>query len=143
IQTGDYLPAFTLSGKDGYTFSPEVGTAYLITFFNPTCQDCRRELPKLETVWENLRGQEGFEMVNIVRDMTLDQLSEAAEGSRWLAMPVYPDPDREVYRLFATQTIPRIYLTDRSGTILRMWVNEVPETAEDFLALIQASIEKP
>ena len=73
VLPGDPLPAFTEVGEDGasYHSADAPGKLTLICFFNTTCPDCHRELPKLQYVWEELSPEEGFGTVCIGRARTL------------------------------------------------------------------------
>ena len=144
VGVGDMLPVFTVGDPPGeYRSFDAMGKVTLITFFDPYCSDCKRELPVLQGVWENLGGEDVFEMVNIVRGMTLEGLSVAENSEAWLSMPCYPDPERRIYNLFATVTVPRIYLVDRTGVVREMWVEKIDLSPTDFLARIRSYVEMP
>ncbi len=140
VRVGGPVPAFNIIN---YNSAQTVGKITLLTFFDPACPDCRRELPLLEYVCENMKDTPDFEMVNIARDRTLENLAATEGGGRWLSMPCYPDPDRSIYNLFATSTIPRIYLIDRQGIVREMWVENTHLNAEQLLSVVRSYIEKP
>jgi thiol-disulfide isomerase/thioredoxin len=144
VGIGDPLPAFAVSGNlTNYHSEQSIGKITLITFFDPECSDCRRERPLLQRVWKEMQAEEVFEMVNIARGRTLENLAEAEGGESWLAMPCYPDPDRSIYNLFATSTIPRIYLVDREGKVREKWVEKTGKTEDEFLAVVKSHAENP
>ena len=140
VGIGDPVPAFSVTN---YQSTHSVGKITLLTFFDPTCSDCRRELPLLEHVWENLKDTPDFEMVNIARGRTLENLAATADGGRWLSMPCYPDPDRSIYNLFADSTIPRIYLIDRHGIVREKWVENTHMNAGQWLSGVRSYVENP
>ena len=144
VKIGDAIPVFSVSGnyKD-YDSTEAKGKVTLITLFNPECKDCKRELTSLQYLWENLKSDADFEMVNVARGITLDALSKAENGSAWLSMPCYPDPDKFIYNLFATRTIPRIYLADKNGIVRQMWVENTHMTQVQLLETIKSYIEMP
>ena len=145
VQVGDSVPVFTVNDYDS---AETIGKITLITFFDPECRDCRRELPLLQNAYNLLKYNNEFQMINIARGRTLENLAEANEGATWLSMPCYPDLDREIYNLFATSTIPRIYLVDRDGIVREKWVEnthmaENEQGLEAFIAIIESYLETP
>lgn len=145
VQVGDPVPAFTVNGYDS---AETVGKITLITFFDPECKDCQRELPLLQNAYNLLKYNNEFKMINIARGRTLENLAEVDEGATWLSMPCYPDPDRKIYNLFATSTIPRIYLVDQEGVVREKWVEnthmaEDEQGQEAFLSIIESYLEMP
>jgi thiol-disulfide isomerase/thioredoxin len=140
VKVGDSVPDFSVMN---YHSAQTAGKITLITFFDPECGDCRRERPLLQYVWDDMQEKDDFEMVNISRGWMLENVAAAADGALWLNMPCYPDPDRKIYNLFATSTVPRIYLVDRQGIVCKMWVEKTNLTEEDFLNTIKLYLENP
>lgn len=140
VGIGDPVPVFSVMNYDS---AQTIGKITLLTFFDPTCSDCQRELPLLEYVWGNLKNTPDFEMINIARGRTLENLAATEGGDRWLLMPSYPDPERIIYNLFATSTIPRIYLIDRQGVVCEKWVENTHLSAEQLLSVVKSYVEKP
>ena len=58
VQVGDPLPAFSVTLSDGSTFSTTAtdGTVRLIMFFDTSCPDCRATLPRVQQLYDQLRG---------------------------------------------------------------------------------------
>ena len=120
VRVGDRLPAFTVEVIDGaerWLFSSvELSGPTVIVFFNTSCSDCRRELPRLNEYYLKHREEEGFRMIAISREETASSIRAfwEAEG---LSIPYSPQPDRAIYQLFATATIPRVYVCSASGIV--------------------------
>jgi Uncharacterized protein SCO1/SenC/PrrC, involved in biogenesis of respiratory and photosynthetic systems len=144
IQVGDDLPEFTVNGPSGtqYDSAGATGRITLICFFNTTCPDCHRELPKLQYVWERLEDNGLFSMVCIGRDRTLSEIA-AYWNAESFTMPYYEDPLRAAYTLFATRTIPRIYLVDEDGIVRKMWVEEIGLSREQLLDAVKSYTGTP
>ena len=80
----------------------------------------------------------------------INELGCAVEVLRWdedlkkynerkkFTFPLYPDPKREVFSLFAEKSIPRSYLFGKDGKLL---YSSIGYTAEEFQKLME-SIEK-
>ena len=123
VKVGDRLPSFSVAVIDGagsYTFSSDALTGpTVIVFFNTSCSDCQRELPVLNDYYLRHRSDPGFQMVAIAREETEESIL-AFWQDHGLSIPYSPQSDRQVYNLFATVTIPRVYFCSLSGMIT--WV---------------------
>jgi peroxiredoxin len=71
-------PGFTLKavqdGKD-YSLSQYQGKVVLINFFTFFCGPCRQEMPELNAMYQELKGQ-GFEVLGIGLSSTPQQLKQ-------------------------------------------------------------------
>lgn len=119
VSIGDPLPKFEVTLNNGKTISSESlrGKVAVIIFFSTTCQDCRRELPQLETVYMHFEGDDEVMMFAISREEKPDAI-EVFWTEHDLTIPYSAQTDRSIYNLFATVGVPRIYIADRGGTIV-------------------------
>ena len=106
-----------------------------------TCPDCQRELPKIEQVWENLKENPDFRLVPIARAEKAEVISQFWEKHQF-EMPFYLDPDRQVFSLFANNTIPRIYLINRENVVTWMAIEDMSLTALQLKEKIEKLIKK-
>lgn len=119
VKVGDMVPTFSVETLTGETFSSAgmSGKSYLIMFFSTTCPDCQRQLPEVNQAYQQLGRIDA--VIAISR-------AEAAEtvATFWhdhnLLLPVAVPSDRNVYELFATRGVPRLYFVDSRGTIASM-----------------------
>lgn len=135
-QVGQTVPNFSVTTLDGKNISMEGsrGKVILINFFATWCPPCMAEMPRLEgDVWKKLKDK-GFFVICIGREHTKEEL-EVFQRDKGFSFSIAPDPERAVYRLFATQNIPRNYLIDRSGRIVYQSMGYTPE---EFNVLIKA-----
>ena len=125
IKVGDRLPSFTvdiLTESGAGMFSTERLTGpTVIVLFHTGCSDCQRELPKLNDYYLRHRDDQGFQMVAIAREEGQESI-EAFWQAQKLSIPYSPQPDRRIFNLFATQTIPRAYICSTEGIVLWMGV---------------------
>lgn len=121
IKVNDKLPDFKLTNTSGESISTVSlkNKFSVIMFFNTNCSDCQRELPKLEKLYQYYRNNPDFELIAIARGENEDEVSSYFEKNN-LTFKFFADTNREVYSLFATTTIPRVYLSD-TDLIVR-WV---------------------
>jgi thioredoxin-related protein len=76
-------------------------------------------------------------MLVIGREHTDEDLQKYNERKKF-SFPLYPDPKREVFSLFAEKSIPRAYLFDKEGKLIYA---SMGYTGEEFKKLLEA-IEK-
>ena len=74
IEENDKLPEFTVKSATGEELHSEdlSGNTTLLVFFVTTCGDCKRELPKIDSVWNELKDQPTFRLVTISRGETAE-----------------------------------------------------------------------
>jgi peroxiredoxin len=119
VHVGDQAPDFSLTDASGNTFSLQDarGKVVLINFFATWCGPCKAELPHLEEVWKRYGENDNFRMLVIGREESLDSVQEfqAANG---YSFPIAPDPQAQVYGLFAKEFIPRTLIISPKGEIV-------------------------
>ncbi|MDE5567193.1 MAG: TlpA family protein disulfide reductase [Muribaculaceae bacterium] len=110
LTEGDKLPEFTVEMSDGKIVSSSDFSGYrgIIAFFNTDCRDCQQELPKLQRVYE--RTKDNVMWIAIARNENNASISKFWSANH-LSIPYSPQPDRHIFELFASNGIPRLYLT--------------------------------
>lgn len=121
VAVGDRLPAFTVTLSDGTRYDSTEPGESVIVFFNTSCTDCQRELPRLDTQYK--AGEfDGLRIVCISRAE-----EEGSVAAFWqangLTLPYSAQPDRRIFDLFASAGIPRIYITDAHGIVQQIIAN--------------------
>ena len=130
VNVGDRVPSFSVDVmSDGVhsTFS----TAHLtgetvIVFFNTTCPDCQRDLPKLNQYYLKHKVDEGFQMVAISREEGEEDVA-AYWKDNGLQIPYSAQNDRRIYELFASSIIPRVYFVSAQGIVTRVFIERFDE----------------
>lgn len=120
IKAGDKMPEFRLSSEvyGDLSSSDLEGKVTYLCFFATWCPPCQLELAAIQdTLLPEFQGEEDFRLVVVGREHTDADLTEY-NGTKHFTFPLYPDPEREVYSLFATETIPRAYLIGRDGIVV-------------------------
>lgn len=135
VHSGDPLPQFTVTLNDGSIVSTQslLGSPAIIIFFNTTCKDCQHELPILNEQF--LTEMSKYDELEISADKNNQTQplrprqwiciarEESAESIQdyWkkhnLSLPWSAQPDRNIYNLFATSGIPRVYNIGPDGRI--------------------------
>ena len=67
-----------------------------------------------KTLWPEYKDNKDFVLLVIGREHTDEQLRAYNERKKF-TFPLYPDPKREVFSLFAEKSIPRAYLFNKEG----------------------------
>lgn len=120
VKKGDKLPEFQLKSSVYGDVSPAdlKGKVVLISLFATWCGPCQLELAEVEkTLWPKYKDNKDFVLLVIGREHTDEQLKTYNERKKF-TFPLYPDPKREVFSLFADKSIPRAYLVDKQGEII-------------------------
>ena len=120
VNEGDKMPSFVLSSiANGNINSKDLnGKVVMITIFATWCGPCQLELKEINNeLWPKYKDNSNFKLLVVGREHTAEELAKYKE-TKSFAFPIYPDPVREFTSKFAKQTIPRVYLVDKSGTIV-------------------------
>lgn len=119
LAVGDVLPNFEVTAATGHAVSSVSlqGEGCLIAFVNTSCGDCQRELPELQKVYEMCMNLgTGIRFIVIGRTESQRSMEEYWIKQN-LTLPYSAQVDDVVYRKFAEQGIPRIFIADGSGII--------------------------
>ena len=123
IHVGDKLPFFSIKISQGDSLSTEdfLGKATALVFFHTMCGDCQRELPVVETLYQKYEKEVRF--ICISREQTDEEVAAYWEKHQ-LSIPYSAQTDRSIFSLFASSTIPRIYITDSTNTITAIFIEK-------------------
>jgi cytochrome c biogenesis protein CcmG/thiol:disulfide interchange protein DsbE len=119
---GFLAPDFTLERIDGetLTLSDLRGRVVVINFWASWCPPCRAEMPALQEVYENNRGQGlGILAVNATYQ---DQEAEAKAlaNEMDLSFPILLERTGEMAREYQLRAMPSTFFIDREGVIRKV-----------------------
>lgn len=140
-KTGDKAPLFSCKTIDGkiVDIGKLQGKIILINFFATWCPPCNLELPVLQkNVWDKYKNNSNFVLIILGREHNEKEVSEFVKSKNF-TMPFAPDPKREIYKLYATQFIPRNVIIGKDGKIL---FQSKGYTEEDFKQIEELLAQK-
>lgn len=129
IAVGDSIPDFTVIMNDGTAVtgaSLRKGVS-IIMFFHTGCPDCQKTLPSVQQIYEEHSGVISFALIS--REQADDEIRPYWE-SKGYTMPYSAQANRNVYHLFATTRVPRVYIC-KDGIIKYMYDDDpIPSYAD-------------
>lgn len=126
VTVGRKWPNFSVVLTDGGSVdSSELNKQpSVVVFFNTACHDCQRELPVVEKLYKEYASKARFLCISRAEEQPA---VDAFWNKHGLTLPVSAQPTKEVFQLFATRTIPRIYIGDKAGTIRHIFIEKASE----------------
>ena len=132
VTVGQRLPDFEVTTNDGTSVTGDMlrSTPSVVMFFHTSCPDCQQTLPRIQRLHDTHAGK-GVRFALISRED-----GEASVASYWeehrLTMPYSAQDDRSVYELFAYRRVPRVYVSDATGTVRYIFTDD-PIPSDEML----------
>ena len=143
VKVGDAMPAFRVVSDKGETLLSAdqlKGKVVLVNFFATWCPPCQKELAAVqETLWPKYKDNGQFALVVIGREHDEAELAKYNE-KKGFTFPLYPDKNRSIYAAFAQSLIPRSYLFDQEGKVIRATKGYTEEEFEELMQLIEQTL---
>lgn len=120
VKVGEAAPDFTIQLENGKTksLSDLKGKVVWINFFATWCPPCRKELPVLEKeVYEKYKNNKNFEVLVIGREHSWEEVNMFKADNKF-KLPFYPDQERKIFSVYASQNIPRNFIIGKDGKII-------------------------
>ena len=135
---GDRLPEFSVILDDGSVVSTGdlSGKVSVIVFFHTGCPDCQAELPVIQRIHDEFSPEAAVLCISREEDAA-DIAEYWAENG--LTLPYSAQKDRTVYSLFASEGVPRVYVSS-GGLIIHSIYDDSPvATYENLVSDIRAA----
>lgn len=140
MKVGDTLPAFNVKMADGTTVTDASlkGGVSVLMFFHTSCPDCQKALPVVQKIYDEYQLK-GVKFTLISRECGRDEI-EAYWKENSLNLPYSAQDDRNIYNLFAASRIPRIYISDKKGTVRYIFTDDPVASYDDLKSAIESLI---
>jgi len=140
-KVGDVAPVFTFEIEKGKkaSIADYKGKLILINLFATWCPPCNIELPEVQSkIWDKYKDHKNFAFFVFGREEGWDKLTPY-KAKKGFTFPILPDLDRNIFNLFAKQSIPRNILIDQDGKII---YQSLGYEENEFKALVKLIDEK-
>jgi peroxiredoxin len=130
---------FTLTEINGKTWTLQGlrGKVVLVNFWATWCPPCRKEMPDLETLYKQFKGQ-GL-VILAISDEEESKVRPFVAGQK-VTYPILLDPGRKVNELFQIEGIPKTFVYDRNGKLVAQSIDM--RTRRQFLEMLgQAGLQ--
>lgn len=135
LEVGDSIPDFTVQMNDGTTVtgaSLRNGVS-VVMFFHTGCPDCQKTLPSVQQIYDEYSDDVSFALIS--REQGDDEIRPYWQ-SKGYTLPYSAQKDRDVYYLFATTRVPRVYVC-KDGIIRYMYDDDPIPSYEDLIGNLQ------
>jgi peroxiredoxin len=143
-EVGQQVPDFSYitMNNDTLNVNDLKGKVVFMNFFATACPICIKELPFVEKeVWATHKDNEDFELIVFGREHVAVEMQVFLEKNSY-TFNIVPDPEREIYSLFAERYIPRNYVLDRDGKIIFQSTGFSEEEFAKLKEIIQNELNK-
>jgi peroxiredoxin len=124
---------FTLTELGGktWTLKEQRGKVVLLNFWATWCPPCRKEMPDLETLYQQFKDQ-GL-VILAISDEDAGKVRPFV-AQRKVTYPILLDPGRKVNELFQIEGIPKTFVYDRNGKLVAQSIDM--RTRRQFLEML-------
>ena len=139
VNVGDRIPDFSVEVSDGTTVTGKQlrkGISFIM-FFNTSCPDCQVTLPEAIKIYDEYI-QKNVQFVFISRED-----NHASVSLYWkvnnIDLPYSAQATREIYTLFASSRIPRVYIC-ADGIVKAIFTDNPNPTYADMDSVLRELI---
>lgn len=143
VKDGQKAPAFEVEMFDGSTvrLADLKGKVVLLNFWATWCPPCRAELARVEKdIIERFKGKP-FVFIPVSRGEKKATVAAFREKMGY-SFPMGLDPDGRVYAEYAQTYIPRNFIIDKQGNVVKASVGYDEAEFAELIELIEQQIKK-
>ena len=105
----------------------------IVMFFHTGCPDCQNTLPSVQQIYDEYSNEVSFVLIS--REQGNDEVKPYWD-SKGYTMPYSAQTSRNVYNLFATTRVPRVYIC-KDGIIKFMYDDDPIPSYSDLKGNLQ------
>lgn len=127
VAVGERMPRYAGETLAGETLDLAAlrGAVVLVNVWATWCFPCRREMPALQQMHEELAGR-GLRIVAVSIDAATGRRDvEEFIAEYGLDFDIVHDPAQQVTRTFQTTGVPETFLVGADGTLLKRWIGRI------------------
>lgn len=143
VRAGDAAPDFTVSLFDGGSvrLSDLRGKTVLVNFWAIWCPPCREELTRVQAeLIDRFEGRD-FVFLPVSRGETRETVARFREQTGY-RFPMGLDPEQTIYKMYATNFIPRNFLVGPDGRVIVATTGYKPEEFDALVETIRKTLDK-
>ena len=143
VKDGHIAPDFEVQMFDGSTIklADLKGKVVLLNFWATWCPPCRAELARVEKdIIERFKG-ETFVFIPVSRGEKRETVAAFREKMGY-TFPMGLDTESSIYKKYAETYIPRNFLIDKSGKVVKASVGYDEAEFAELIKLIEETIKK-
>ena len=143
LKMGDAMPKFELNSTVYGDVKPAdlKGKVVLLNFWATWCPPCRAELARVEKdIIEKFKGQD-FVFIPVSRGEKRETVATFREKMGY-TFPMGLDTDGRVYAEYAKTYIPRNFLIDKNGKVVKASVGYDEAEFAELIKLIEEQLKK-
>jgi len=135
---GNRAPSVEIGQLDGGTFSVEAlrGKPVILSFWASWCGPCRREMPELETLYQEYKST-GLVVVGVNVDREIDPVRKFLSTTP-VNFPIALDSDSELLGLYQVASMPTSFMIDKRGVVVHKKVGFRDEDIAEYKQMIDA-----
>jgi peroxiredoxin len=142
VKKGDKAPDFTVEMVDGSNvqLSKLKGKVVVVNFWATWCPPCREELKHVQKqLIDRFKGK-NFTFLPISRGEKKGVV-EAFRKKMNYTFPMGLDPQQSIYKLYASNYIPRNFVVDKDGKVIYVSVGYTPEEFAEMVKVIEGALK--
>lgn len=148
VLVGDPAPAFSFPRLDGkmVSLADYKGKVVFVNIWATWCPPCREEMPSMEKLYKQLKGEEfgeDFEILAVSVDSTgAKDVGPFVEKYK-LTFPVLLDPRGTTQDIYGTTGLPESYIIGREGIIEKIVIGPLDWTTPQSVRFFRDLLRRP
>lgn len=120
IAAGNQAANFKLEALDGRTVSLESlrGKVIFLNVWATWCEPCREEMPSMQTLYEDFKGNKDFVMLAVSQDTKGRSAVAPYVEKNGFHFTILLDPENKISSSYDMSGVPETFIIDRKGKIV-------------------------